>query len=120
MAARFVMPMRITSVPPTRAKASQSCSPVPSDPPTRPVTTVTDAATPRWVTGMPAAAGTPKADVTPGTTSQATPASRQRLHLFAAPAEEEGVAALEPDHHGRRPPVLDEQAGDLLLAPRSS
>ena len=75
IAARFVMPMRITSVPPTRANASQSCSPVPSDPPTRPVTTVTEAATPRWVTGMPAAAGTPKADVTPGTTSQATPAS---------------------------------------------
>ena len=75
MAARFVMPMRITSVPPTRARASQSCAPVPSGSPSRPVTTVTDAATPRRTTGMPAEAGTPKADVTPGTTSQARPAS---------------------------------------------
>ena len=74
MAPRFLMPMRTTNVPPTRARASQSCSVVPSDSPTLPVTTVTEAATPRWVTGMPTEAGTPKADVTPGTTSQAMPA----------------------------------------------
>ena len=75
MAARVVMPMRITSVPPARASASQSGPPAPPASPTRPVTTVTDEARPRWVTGMPAAAGTPKAEVTPGTTSQGMPAS---------------------------------------------
>ncbi len=77
MAARVAMPMRMTSVPPARARDSQSgpsAAPDPAGSPTRPVTTVTDDARPRWVTGMPATAGTPKADVTPGTTSQGIPA----------------------------------------------
>ena len=78
IAARVDMPMRITRVPPARASASQSGAPAPSPPsapPTRPVTTVTDEATPRWVTGMPAIAGAAKADVTPGTTSKGMPAA---------------------------------------------
>jgi len=40
-----------------------------------PVTTANDAATPRRVKGMPAAAGAATADVTPGTTSQGMPAA---------------------------------------------
>ncbi len=76
MAARVDMPMRITRVPPARASASQSGAPAsaPGAPPTRPVTTVTDEATPRWVTGMPATAGAANAEVTPGTTSNGMPA----------------------------------------------
>ena len=111
MAALVVIPMRITRVPPTRASASQSGSSVPCGSPTRPVTTVTEAARPRWVTGMPTAAGTPKADVTPGTTSQGIAGLRQRLHLLTAAAEEEGVAPLEADHDGGRPAVLHQQTG---------
>ena len=82
----------------------------------RPVTTVTDEAMPRWVTGMPTAAGTPKADDTPGTTSQAIPACVSASRLLAAAAEEEGVATLQAHHHRGAPAVLDEQAPDLLLA----
>ena len=75
MAARVVMPMRIDQRPARAAPAPPSRDrPSPPASPTRPVTTVTDEARPRWVTGMPAAAGTPKADVTPGTTSQGMPA----------------------------------------------
>ena len=43
------------------------------------------------------------ADVTPGTTSNGTPAARSASGLLAAAAEDEGVAALEPhDGRGRR------------------
>ena len=67
--ARSAMPMRITSVPPVRPSASQSTPTGAEASPTWPVTTVTDVARPRWVTGMPAAAGAAKAELTPGTTS---------------------------------------------------
>ena len=68
MALRSDMPMRITRVPATLPER------VPVDPsdeasPTRAVTTVTEVARPRWVTGMPAAAGAANAELTPGTTS---------------------------------------------------
>ena len=66
--------MRITSVPPARASDSQSTPPGRVSSPTWPVTTVTEVDRPRWVTGIPAAAGTAIAEVTPGTTSQGTPA----------------------------------------------
>ncbi len=45
--------------------------------PAWPEVTSTEVATPRWVTGMPASAGTEKAEVMPGTTSTSTPATRQ-------------------------------------------
>ncbi len=45
--------------------------------PTCPVLTWTEVDTPRWVTGMPASAGTEKAEVMPGTTETSTPARRQ-------------------------------------------
>ena len=62
------------SVPPTLASDRQSTSRL-AGRRRWPVTTVTAADTPRWVTGMPAAAGAATADVMPGTTSNATPAS---------------------------------------------
>ena len=52
---------------------------------------------PRCVTGMPASSGAATAVVTPGTTSNGTPAMRQRQCFLAAAAEDERVAALEPD-----------------------
>ena len=42
-----------------------------------PVTKATALAIPRWVTGIPAQAGAATPAVTPGTTSNATPAARQ-------------------------------------------
>ena len=61
--------MRMTNVPPVRPRASQSTALGDECSPTVPVTTVTDVARPRWVTGMPAAAGAAKAELTPGTIS---------------------------------------------------
>ena len=58
-------------------------------------------ATPRWVTGMPALAGTATALVTPGTTVTGTPAYAGQ-HLLGAAAEHERVAALEPGHEPAR------------------
>ncbi len=73
MASRWATPIRITTVPPTLASDRQSTS---GSPRRRwPVTTVTAAETPRWVTGMPAAAGAATAEVIPGTTSNSIPAS---------------------------------------------
>ena len=69
--------MRTTSVPPARPSASQSTPTGAEASPTCPVTTVTEVASPRWVTGMPAAAGAAKAELTPGTTSYSTPAVRR-------------------------------------------
>ena len=76
ISARVAMPISTTSVPPARARASQSTDPGSPGTPTCPVTTVTDEAMPRWVTGTPADAGAAKAEETPGTTSQGTPAPR--------------------------------------------
>ena len=115
-ASRVVIPMRTTRVPPARASASQSGPAAPAVSPTRPVTTVTDEARPRWVTGIPSAAGTPKAEVTPGTTSQSMPAALEDLGLLAAPAEEERIAALETHHGGRASAVLHQEPPDLVLA----
>ena len=65
--------MSTTIVPPTWAseRQSTSCSPARR----WPVTTVNAADIPRWVTGMPAAAGAATDDVMPGTTSNGTPAA---------------------------------------------
>ena len=73
MVARWETPIRITIVPPTLAseRQSMSCSPARR----WPVTTVNAADTPRWVMGMPAAAGAAIADVIPGTISKGTPAA---------------------------------------------
>ena len=68
-------PMRITSVPPARASASQSTSVRPFAGSSWPVTTVKCVETPRCVTGIPAYAAAPIALVMPGTTSNGTPAA---------------------------------------------
>ncbi len=75
MSAMWPTPIRITSVPPARASASQSTSLRPFAGSSCPVTIVTCVASPRCVTGMPAYAGAAIALVTPGTTSKSTPAA---------------------------------------------
>ena len=77
IAARFFSPIRSTRVPRSRASASQSTSDAGESGATCPETTVNSCATPRWVTGTPAAAGTATALVTPGTTVTGTPAAAQ-------------------------------------------
>ncbi len=81
-----------------RATASQSTVPPPLDGSSWPVTTVNDVDENRWVTGIPAYAGTARAEVMPGTTSYATPAAARACRLLAAAGEHERVAALEPHH----------------------
>ena len=75
-----------------------------------PWVTCTAPTVPRWVTGMPAAAGAASAELTPGTTSTGMPWAAQCRLLLAAAAEEERVAALEPDHDAAAPRLLDEDA----------
>ena len=80
-----------------------------------PVTTVNAVATPRWVSGMPAIAGTEMALVIPGTTSTSTPGIPAGGELLAAAAEDVGVAALEPDDGLAVPGQLHEQRVDRVL-----
>ena len=75
-----------------------------------PLTTWTDAALPRCVTGMPAACGTETTLVRPGTTSTGDAGREARRDLFAAAAVDERVAALEPHDAPAGAGVLDEQA----------
>ena len=111
--ARWETPISTTTVPPTLASERQSTSGSPAR--RWPVTTVNAAATPRWVTGTPAALGAPTADVTPGTTSNGTAGVEQRLGLLAATTEHVRVAALEADHPAPVAGQLDEQRRDQLL-----
>ena len=67
------------------------------------MTNATALAASRWVTGMPAYAGAATPAVTPGTTSNATPAAAQRLGLLAAAAEHERVASLQAHDRRARP-----------------
>ena len=67
MRGRFASPISTTMVSTEVARLAQS-TPAPSSH-SWPVTTANDEATPRWVKGMPADAGTATAEVTPGTTS---------------------------------------------------
>ena len=73
---------------------------------------------PRWVTGMPAAAGTATALVTPGTTRTVDPGGSAGQDLLAASAEHERVAALQPDDDLTAPRPLDHQLLDPVLAGR--
>ena len=61
-----------------------------------PETTRNADATPRCVTGMPAGAGAAIALLMPGTTSYGHAGALQRERFFAAAAEHERVAALQP------------------------
>ena len=71
---------------------------------------------PRWVTGIPAVPGTPIDDVTPGTTSNATPASASASISSPPRAEDERVAALEPDDDAAGARVADHQVVNALLS----
>ena len=73
--ARAPMPIRTTSVPSSRPSASQS-TPGSAGSPAWPGHHGHRGGHVRWVTGMPAAAGAAKAELTPGTTSTSTPARR--------------------------------------------
>ena len=70
---RLATPMRKTTVPDNRARASQSTPVVSSL--SCPVTRVTDVAWARWVTGIPAYAGPAIADEIPGTISNSIEAA---------------------------------------------
>ena len=60
----------------TAVAPAESAPSIAGSAPAWPEVTSTEVATPRWVTGMPASAGTENAEVMPGTTSTATPAAR--------------------------------------------
>ena len=83
--------------------------------PTCPVLTWTEVDTPRWVTGMPASAGTEKAEVMPGTTETSTPAQTAGVDLLATAAEDVRVAALEADDGQAPEGAVDEDRVDLGL-----
>ena len=115
MSPRRPIPIRITSVPGTAARAAQSvCSEgLPGS--SCPVTTVNEVASPRWVTGIPAAAGAAIALVTPGTTSKGTPAAASASASSPAAAEDERVAALQAHDPPAATAVRDERRVDLVL-----
>ncbi len=83
-----------------------------------PLTTTNPDARPRCVTGIPASAGAAIADVTPGTTSNGTPASSQRRRFFAASAEHERIAGLEPHDALAAPRGGHHALGDVRLRQR--
>ncbi len=60
----------------------------------------------------------PSGDVTPGTTSNAMPASASASSFLAAAPENERIAAFEPDHRQPAPRALDHHAADLFLRER--
>src|SRR5215472_6488443 len=76
IAARWSTAISSTRVIPLRASAAQSTELRESPGRTCPASTQKPWLIPRWVTGMPAAAGTEVALVIPGTTSTGTPAAR--------------------------------------------
>ena len=84
------------------------------------MTTLTEVANPRWVTGMPAAAGAAKAELTPGTTSNSTPAWRSASASSPAASEHERVPPLQPHHLPAGPAQVDELDVDLGLGPGRS
>ena len=64
---------------------------------------------------FPRAPGAATAVVTPGTTSNGNPGSRQRERFFRAPAEHERVAALQPDDAFALPSRANHQPIDRVL-----
>ena len=93
-----------TSVPGAGRQPGQSMPASAGRPGSRwPDTTVKSAATPRWVSGMPAAAGAASAELMPGHHRHRHAGRDAGEELLAAAAEDERVAALEPDHPLARP-----------------
>ena len=113
---RCAIPINTTTVPPARASESQSTPPGAVGSPTWPVTTVTEVDTPRWVTGIPAVAGTPKAELTPGTTCHGTPA-RSRASPSSPPRPKtKGSPPLSRTTSLPGGTVRDQQVVDVFLA----
>ena len=105
----------------SRATASQSISESGCPGGRCPEITVKSWATPRWVTGIPARAGTAIGLVSPGMTVTGTPAARHAIDLLEAAPEDEAVAALEPDHPlARRARATRSDPVDLLLRRRTA
>ena len=120
IAAAFSTAIISTRVPPRPATALQPTSESGWPGARWPDTTVKSWATPRWVTGMPAVAGTPIGLGSPGTTRDRHAGLAARQHLLEAAAEHEGVAALEPHHPLAGAGAVDEHRVDLLLRRRTA
>ncbi len=112
---RLARPISTTIVS-TPTSGATSCSP--SSPAWCAVTTANERATPRAVTGIPAAAGPAMALDTPGTTSHRHPGRAARRQLLAAPAEHERIAALEPHDLSACAGPATSSSIDLLLRER--
>ena len=89
--------MRKSRVPSSAAMDAKSSGP------SCPETTVNRLVIPRAVTGMPAAAGTARALVTPGTTVDVDTGGPTGGGLLAAAAQHVGIATLEADDALARP-----------------
>ncbi len=76
--------------------------------------------TPRWVTGMPATAGTASGLLMPGITVHGDTGLTAGDHLLVAAAEDEVVAALEPGHPLAGEGGLDDDLVDLVLVGRAA
>ena len=108
-------PIRITSVPPAAASASQSTSASPFAGSSCPVTTVKCVDRPRWVTGTPAYAGAAMALVMPGTTSNGTPAAASASASSPPRPNTNGSPPLSRTTVRAGTAALDEQRVDLVL-----
>ena len=78
-------------------------------------TSANDDVTPRCVTGMPAAAGTDTAEVTPGTTSTGTPAAWQASTSSQPRPSTNGSPPLSRTTSRPRQGPLDDDLVDLVL-----
>ena len=107
-------------MPPTRAAAPQSTSESSCPGGRWPDTTVNECATPRWVTGMPAAPGTATGLGSPGITVTGTPASRQACTSSKPRPNTEAVAALEAHDPLPGPRPVDDHPVDLFLLRRTA
>ena len=102
--------MKKTSVPRTAASAAKS-----SRPGSCAATAVTLPLTPRWVTGMPAAAGHSAERRDAGHDLERDAGRGEREGLLPAAPEDERVAALEADDRAALRAVRDEQRVDRFL-----
>jgi hypothetical protein len=79
------------------------------------VAIVTDAASPRWVTGIPAAAGAARAELTPGTISKRIPAATSDNASSPPATEHERVATLESNDPSSESPKIHQKLVDFVL-----
>ena len=118
ISARWSIDISSTRVIPLRASAAQSTELRESPGRTCPASTQKPWLTPRCVTGMPAAAGTEMALVTPGTTSTGTPAVR---HASTSSRPRPNTNGSPPFSRTTARPgagVLDQRVVDVVLPHR--